>query len=130
MAFGFDDVLGEGLKIINKFIPDPEQRAKAETQLRDWLGSNDKGQMEVNKAEANSGSVFIGGWRPAIGWTCAFALAFQYVVTPVALWVGDLAGHPLPKPPVLDAVLWELMFGLLGMSGLRTYEKLKGVAKK
>jgi len=130
MAFGIDDAIGAGLKIINKFIPDPAEKIKAEEALRSALAEWDKGQLQVNAAEAASGSVFVGGWRPAIGWACALALWFQYVATPLILWVAELAGYKLPVPPVLDAVLWELMFGMLGMGGLRTYEKIKGVARR
>jgi len=129
MAFGIDDAIAAGLKVLNKFIPDPEARAKAEAELRSDLFAADKAQMEVNKAEASSGSLFIGGWRPAIGWACASALWFQYIAVPLVLWVAEVFGHSLPKPPVLDKVLWELMFGMLGMGGLRTFEKIKGVAK-
>ncbi len=128
--FGIDDAIGAGLKIIEKFVPDPDAKIKAEAALRESLSSWDKGQMDVNAAEAASGSVFVGGWRPAIGWACASALWFQYVMTPIVLWGANVVGHPLPAPPVLDQVLWELMFGMLGMGGLRTYEKIKGVARK
>jgi hypothetical protein len=58
MAFGLDDIVATGLKIIDKFIPDPAEKAKAESELRSWLGSLDLAQMEVNKAEAESASVF------------------------------------------------------------------------
>ena len=130
MAFGIDDAIAAGLKIVDKFIPDPEAKIKAEEALRSDLAGWDKAQLEVNKAEAQTGSLFIGGWRPAIGWACASALWFQYIAVPVAMWVFEIFGHTLPAPPVLDQVLWELMFGMLGMGGLRTFEKIKGVAKK
>lgn len=85
-------------------------------------------QMGVNKAEAESGNAWAAGWRPAIGWTCASALFFQFVASPVGLWVSQILGHPLPPPPTLDAMLWELMFGMLGIGVLRTFEKVRGVA--
>lgn len=129
MAFGIDDAIAAGLKIVDKFIPDPEAKAKAELELRADLAEWDNAQQEVNKAEAAHRSIYVAGWRPGIGWACAGALWFQYLITPIALWLADIAGHPLPKPPVLDDILWELMFGMLGMGGLRTYEKLKGVTK-
>jgi hypothetical protein len=130
MAFGIDDAIAAGLKLVNKFVPDPQAKIEAELELRKDLAGWDKAQMAVNAAEASTGSLFIGGWRPAIGWACALALWLQYMVVPLVLWGGELAGHKLPAPPVLDAVLWELMFGMLGMGGLRTFEKIKGVAKK
>ena len=129
MAFGIDDAIGAGLKIINKFIPDPEQKIKAEKELRDGLLAADRGQMEVNKAEAAHRSIFVAGWRPAIGWACASALWFQYVLVPIAIWVAGLAGHDLAPPPKLDQALWGIMSGMLGLAGMRTYEKFKGIAK-
>jgi len=67
-------------------------------------------------------------WRPFIGWVCGGALAYQYVVTPILMWVTASVGIALAQPPKLDGTLWELVFAILGMGGLRTYEKLKGVA--
>jgi len=130
MAFGIDDAIAAGLKIVDKFIPDPAAKIKAEEALRADLMEWDKGQMEVNKAEASSGSLFIGGWRPFIGWTCGLALAFQYLITPIAMWLAGIFEVTIPAPPPLDDMLWQLMAGLLGMGGLRTFEKIKGVAKK
>lgn len=85
-------------------------------------------QMGVNKAEAESGNSWVAGWRPAIGWTCASALFFQFFLSPVGQWAGSLLGYPIPAPPTLDNMLWELMFGMLGIGVLRTVEKVRGVA--
>mgnify|MGYP001580032820 CR=1 FL=1 len=85
-------------------------------------------QMAVNKAEAESGNIWASGWRPSIGWTCSAALFFQFVLAPIGMWAAANLGHPLPDPPRLDDMLWELMFGMLGIGVLRTVEKLKGVA--
>jgi len=74
MAFGIDDAIAAGLKVIDKFVPDPAAKAKAEAELRADLLASDRAQMEVNKAEAQTGSLFIGGWRPAIGWVLAAAV--------------------------------------------------------
>lgn len=130
MAFGIDDAVAAGLKVLNKFVPDPEAKAKAEAELRADLMAQDRAQMEVNKAEAGSGSLFIGGWRPAIGWVCAAAVAYTYLLVPLGMWLAFVIGKPIAKPPVLDANLWELMFAMLGLGGLRTFEKIKGVASK
>jgi hypothetical protein len=130
MAFGLGDAVAAGIKVLDKFIPDPAARAKAEAELRDALLAHDRAQIEVNKAEAETGSLFIGGWRPGIGWVCSAAVAYTYLFVPLAVWIGFLIGKPIPKPPVLDANLWELMFAMLGLGGLRTIEKLKGVASK
>lgn len=115
--------------VLNKFLPDPEQRAKAEAELTSALQGWDSSQSEINKTEAQSMNLFVAGWRPAIGWTCALALIYQYLLVPLAVWGSTWSGHDLPTPPRLDDVLWELLFGMLGMGGLRTFEKLKGVAR-
>jgi Holin of 3TMs, for gene-transfer release len=124
MAFGIDDAINAGLQIVNKFIPDPNQRAEAEASLRQSLQQWDQQQSETNTAEAQNPSLFVSGWRPAIGWIGASGLAYQYVVRPLAYGAG---WHDLPA---LDSTLMELVFAMLGMGGLRTYEKIKGVASK
>jgi hypothetical protein len=130
MAFGLDNAVAAGLKVIDKFVPDPAAKAKAEAELRADLLASDRAQMEVNKAEAQTGSLFIGGWRPAIGWVLAAAVAYTYLLVPIGMWIAFVVGKPISKPPVLDANLWELMFAMLGLGGLRTFEKIKGVASK
>ena len=130
MALGIDDAIAAALGIFNKFIPDPAQKMAAETALRTALIAADAPQLEVNKAEAQSSRLFVAGWRPFIGWVCGAALAWQYVAAPLALWAAALAHYPIAPPPRLDDVLWQLMFAMLGMGGLRTYEKIAGVARR
>ena len=124
MAFGLDDAIGAGLQIINKFIPDPNQRQEAEASLRSSLQQWDAQQAEVDANEAQNPSIFVSGWRPFIGWVGGLGLAYQYFIRPFAVGFG---WHDLP---VLDSSLNELVFSLLGMAGLRTYEKMQGVARK
>ena len=120
-------VIAEGFRVVlDRFIPDPAKRAEAEMELVRMAQTAALAQGDVNRAEAASSSMFVAGWRPFVGWVCGAALAGQFVVTPVALWASQIAGHPFPPPPTLDAVLWELLFGMLGMGTLRTIEKLKG----
>jgi len=114
-------------------IPDPNARAKAQAEfMRDLLAqlsAADAAQVAVNKAEAETGSLFVGGWRPMIGWVCALSLAYQYLGRAIATAVFDAMGWYLPYLPGLDEHLWELMFGLLGMGALRSFEKIKGAAR-
>ena len=124
MAFGVDDAIGAALGIVNKFIPDPNQRAEAEAALRNSLQDWDAQQNQVNANEAQNSNLFVSGWRPAIGWIGAFGLAYQYLLRPIAVGAGV---HDLPA---LDSSLMELVWALLGMAGLRTYEKIQGVARK
>jgi hypothetical protein len=111
-------------------IPDPEARAKAEAeatqQLMDALAHSDADQAAVNKVEAANGSIFVAGWRPAIGWTCAAALAYQYVAAPLATFGLSVAGADFPPLPRLDDGLWQLVTGMLGLGAMRSYEKVAG----
>lgn len=130
MAFGIDDAVAAGLKIIDKFVPDPQAKIAAEAALRTDLQTWDAQQNTVNAAEAASSSAFTSGWRPMIGWVCALALAYQYLLSPIGMWLATTMHIAVATPPKLDDSLWQLMFGMLGMGGLRTYEKLKGVVSK
>lgn len=112
-------------KVFSRFIPDPEARTKAVQETLGMLMTADLAQVEVNKEEAKAGA-FRGGWRPMIGWVCAAALAFQYLFVPLATWVATMTGNYFPPPPSLDSMLWELMFGMLGMGALRSFDKIKG----
>lgn len=130
MSFGIDDAIAAGLKVLDKFVPDPEARAKAEADLRASLQAWDKNQTDINVEEAKNENLFVSGWRPFIGWSCGIALCYQFVITPVVMWLATMAGIKLPIPPKFDDTLWQLVFAMLGMGGLRTYEKVMGVARK
>ena len=127
-------VLDIGGKLIDRMWPDPAQAATAKLELIKLQQSGDlaqmTGQLEINKVEAANANIFVSGWRPAIGWVCALALLYQYLVRPLAVAVFAAIGHPLPTMPGLDENLWQLMMAMLGMGGLRTFEKVQGVANK
>ena len=123
MAFGIDDAIAAGLQVLNKFVPDPAAKAQAEAELRSSLQLWDKAQTDVNAVEAANPNLFVSGWRPMIGWIGAAGLAYQYVFRP--LGVGF---YGINLPP-LDGSLMELVVGLLGFGGLRTFEKYKGLTK-
>lgn len=127
-------ILDIGGKVIDRLWPDPTQAALAKLELFKLEKSGElaqiTGQLDINKVEAASSSIFVSGWRPAIGWICGAALAYQYVVRPIVSWGVVAAGHPLPPMPGLDENLWQLLLGMLGLGGLRTFEKLNGVAAK
>lgn len=111
--------------VINKIWPD---KSAAEAAQLAAAVAIVQGQLDINKAEAGSSSPFTSGWRPAIGWVCAAALACQYIARPLLAWVGIVIGHPFPDLPGIDDNLWQLMLGMLGLGGLRSFEKVKGVA--
>ena len=112
---------------VNKIWPDKTEQEKAELAAAVAVV---QGQLEVNKVEAASSSVFVAGWRPFIGWTCGSALAYTYIAYPLLMW-AQAFWFPHINPPVLgiDNMLYELLFGMLGMAGFRTFEKIKGVAR-
>lgn len=111
--------------VINKIWPD---KSAAEAAQLAAAVAIVQGQLDINKAEAANPSVFTSGWRPGIGWVCALALFFQYVGRPLLQWGGIVTGHQFPPLPGIDDNLWQLMLGMLGLGGLRTFEKAKGVA--
>ena len=123
-----------GNTLISRIFPDPAQADAAKLELLKLQQSGDlatmTAQTDINKAEASSSSLFVSGWRPAIGWVCALALAYQYLIRPLSGTVASIAGIVIPPLPGLDDNLWQLMMGMLGMGGLRTFEKVQGVASK
>lgn len=129
MAFGIGEAIAAGLKVLDKFVPDPAEKAKAEAELRASLMQWDKNQTEINTAEATNQNLFVSGWRPFIGWTCGAALAYQYVGVPLITWVTSWVGLAMPEMPKLDENLWQLVTGMLGMAGLRTFDKMKRIAR-
>ena len=83
-------------------------------------------QIEVNKAEAASGSLFKGGWRPFVGWVCGFGLAYAAIILPVMEFTAKVIFGYGGKFPVIDwAILTNVLFGLLGLGAMRTYEKTR-----
>jgi len=122
--------------IVNRvldFIPNPAEKAKAQMEIQNQLMSaaiqESQNQAEINKNEATHSSVFVAGWRPAIGWICAFGFGFQFIVTPIALWIMALSGTSVSLPEIDTQSLYSLTMGMLGMGALRSFEKWKGIAK-
>ncbi len=84
-----------------------------------------KAQIEVNKVEANSNSLFVAGWRPFVGWTCGVALCYHFVLQPFLTFVLYSFGHPITLPTFDMGTLTTILMGMLGLGGLRSYEKVK-----
>ena len=125
----FDPVtaaLDIGGKLIDRLWPDPAQRDAAKLELLKLQQSGElagiTGQVEINKIEAASASVFVSGWRPFIGWICGAGLGYQFLVYPILVAF-------VPKIVQLDmGTLLTLLAGMLGLGALRTTEKLQGKA--
>ena len=121
-------------KLLDKVIEDKDQKAKLAHELAtmaDKLAHEQQlAQMAINKEEASSGSLFKGGWRPCIGWICGIAFGYHFVLQPVIVFVVVLIGMDIPELPSFDmGTLLTVLGGMLGIGGLRTYEKQKGLTK-
>ena len=127
-------LLDIGGKVIDRVWPDPAQQAAAKLELFKLQQSGElaqiAGQMDVNKAEAANPNVFVSGWRPFIGWVCGLGFGVQFVFGPLAEWGSALYGHPVKFPPMDTGTMMPLLLGMLGLGGLRTAEKIQGVASK
>ena len=132
-------VINGVISVIDKVIPDPSQKAAAQLAV---LQLQQTGQLEqlkadvqaslaqvdVNKVEAESPSLFKSGWRPAVGWICAVALGVQFLLNPIGSWVAALMGHPVAFPPLDLGTLMTLLFGMLGLGAMRSFDKKVGTA--
>ena len=119
--------------LIDRLIPDraAAERAKVEMEQQLVTAANQAAlaQVEVNKVEAGHSSVFVAGWRPSIGWVCAAGLAWAFVVAPIASWALLVLGIKAELPAIQFDHLLELVLAMLGIGGLRTFEKMRGVAR-
>ena len=125
--------------IVEKAIPDPQAQADAKLKVMELaqkgelavLDSETRmalGQLEVNKVEAST-DMFRGGWRPATGWACVFGLVYQFLLQPILPWIVAVCGGSVPPlPPIDNETLMVLLTGMLGLGGLRTFERIKGKA--
>lgn len=114
--------------VVDKIIPDKGRAAEMKHEIATSLITSDLAQMEVNKAEANHKSTFVAGWRPACGWVCVLALFYNYIATPM-LGAWATVYYPDAVIPQLDiSELLTLLFGMLGMGTLRSYDKRNGVS--
>lgn len=123
-----------GGKVLDRVLPDPAQQAAAKLELMKLQQNGElaqiTGQMEINKVEAASSSIFVSGWRPSIGWVCGAGFAVQFVIGPLAEWGSALYGHPVKFPQMDTGTMMPLLLGMLGLGGLRTAEKLADKAAK
>tara|TARA_B100000965_G_C19415253_1_gene679605 strand:- start:469 stop:840 length:372 start_codon:yes stop_codon:yes gene_type:complete len=103
---------------VDKFTLDKEEKAQLIQEIN-------KAQIEVNKVEAGSSSLFVSGWRPFIGWTCGVALCYHFILQPFLMFVLLSAGKSMELPVFQMETLTTILMGLLGLGGLRTYEKVK-----
>ncbi len=127
-------LIGPATKLLGKFIEDKDTKNKIAFELSTMAEKHAQqlamAQIEVNKAEAQSGSIFKGGWRPAVGWICAVAFGYHFIIKDLIMFICGIAGLELPDLPEFDmGTLLTVLGGMLGIGGLRTYEKQKGLTK-
>lgn len=119
--------------VLDKVIPDNNAKQKAKQEIEKALIDNaakiNLTQAETNKIEAAHRSIFVSGWRPFLGWCSGLGFAWVFVVSPIAQWVLALQGISLVLPQLQTDVLMELTLAMLGLAGLRTWEKSKGLTK-
>ena len=119
--------------VIDRLVPDKNAKSKAmremEKALVDAHAKGILGQLEINKVEAGHRSIFVAGWRPMCGWICAAALGFHFIVAPVVQWAGPIGGWHLPIPEFDMSSLMTILLGMLGIGGMRSFEKFKGITK-
>lgn len=131
----FKALIGESLDtIVDRLIPDVNQAGKVKSEIKkslvDTANNALLAQIEVNKIEAKHKSVFVSGWRPATGWICASALGFNFLIQPLLAYSLAYMSPETPIPPTIElAPLMTVLMGMLGLGGLRTYEKVQGVAR-
>ena len=115
-------------------IPNENDRQRAKEDMeRGILDAANQallGQLEINKVEAAHRSIFVAGWRPFIGWVCGAGIAWAFIGQPIANWAVEAFGLGMPLPIIPTDNLMELVLAMLGMGGLRTFEKLRGVARE
>lgn len=120
--------------LLDKFIEDKDQKNalahEIATLAEKQAHEAQLAQIEVNKAEAQHRSIFVSGWRPFIGWTCGVALAWHFIISPLILFTTAIVGIEIPELPNFDMeTLTTILLGMLGLGGLRSFEKYKGLTK-
>lgn len=127
-------LIGPATELIGKFVEDKDKKNELAHEIATMAERHAlelaKGQMAINAEEAKSKNIFIAGWRPCTGWVCSIALMVHFLLIPIADVVTAYMGYePVPYPAFDMDTLMTVLLGMLGLGGLRTYEKQKGLTK-
>lgn len=127
-------LIGPIIGLLDKFIEDKDQKAKLAHEIATMAERHaheaNMGQLEVNKIEAGHRSMFVAGWRPFLGWGLSFAMLWHFVLAPMITFWFAYMGTDAPTLPAFDMdSLMTVLLGMLGLGGLRTFEKAKGITK-
>ena len=120
-------IIGPATQLLDKVIEDKDEKNRIAFELSTLAErhANElaKGQLEVNKVEAASKSLFVAGWRPCIGWVCALGLFYNTILSNIlGIWVEG--------PEIDPSLLMTTMTGMLGLGAMRSYEKTRGVSRE
>ena len=120
--------------LLDKFIPDVDEKNKLAHEIATlserYAHELSKEQISVNKTEAAHKSIFVSGWRPAVGWTCCFGLASQYCIIPMSNFGLAVSGVEIVVPSLDLSERMPVLMGMLGLGAMRTYEKTMGVSRE
>ena len=125
-----DSIVGVAGKVLDKFVEDKDLRTKLDAELKAQIINLDALQAQANVEQAKHPSLFVAGARPAIMWVCCFALAWQYILAPIASWALIIWYPTITLPSLETEELTGLIMALLGLGAARTFEKTKGVARE
>jgi hypothetical protein len=114
--------------ITGESVIDANKKAEIEMKLLEIENAYLTAQTEINKAEAANPNLFVSGWRPAAGWVCVIGFGYTFLLYPFVVWWSRLKGWEVP-PEIDAALLVNLLFGMLGLAGMRTYEAKTGVKR-
>lgn len=121
-----------GKTLLDRFVPDPEKKAAAEMELVKMAADGELkqiiAQLEINAKEAAHPSIFVAGWRPFFGWAGGVGFIYSVMLQPMLAWWSSVKGWPVPPELNID-LLWVVITGMLGIGGLRTFEKSRGATK-
>ena len=124
-----ESVVGVAGKVLDKFVEDKDLKTKLNAELKSQIISLDLAQAQANIEQAKSSSVFIAGARPAIMWICAFGLGWQFIFQPITVWMFAVMDSDLVLPIFETEGLMPLPLSLLGLGGMRSFEKYKGIQR-
>ena len=129
-----DKLIGPISTLLDKVIPDADERSRLAHEIATLAERQSheiaKAQIEVNREEATSHSIFVAGWRPMVGWVCCAGLATNYLLVPICNFILTITESPITVPPLDLSEMMPVLLGMLGLGGLRTWEKTKNVARK
>ena len=129
-----ESLIGPVAGLLDKFIEDKDQKNDLAYQIATMSERHAqelaKGQLEVNKAEAASNSLFVAGWRPAVGWVCVLGMASNFVLIPMVNFILALAESSITVPLIDTSTMMPVLLGMLGLGAMRSAEKIKKVSRE